>query len=222
MEYVLTVDSDSDPECPLDSPRAWSFVSFHRHNRFFKDPPGLIRVGNGDVKAVDPGLRSKLRRGLAFVLECYSHSETRYSLKGEGPQCRWDTAPVAGLLIWEHASNEMGAKSCEERAESARLALAEYNAWANGRVFGYSLAPADREASPDAADSCWGFTDAAHMGDAVGRLLKAGDRVRVAGPGKDWFDARGLPGGVEVADGFGDRADEAVVVHPAGGGHRPW
>src|SRR6185312_15574675 len=77
--------------------------------------------------------------GLAFWLQYHEHSLGRWDLKGEGPQCPWDTAYLAGILIWTGKPGDIGAKTLEGRAEDARDFLESYNAWANGETFWFRL-----------------------------------------------------------------------------------
>ena len=104
----------------------------------------------------------------------------------------------------------MGAKTYEDRAKDARATLETYNAWANGQVFGYSLEAAEHETEEcDDLDSCWGFYEGDSMSEQIAESLKPGDRLQLAGPCKDVFDARKLPAGVTLVDEFNTEEDES-------------
>jgi hypothetical protein len=59
----------------------------------------------------NPGLRSKLRTGLAFFASYYQHGRCVWFLPGEGPNCPWDSVRVAGLLVWEQPVENLGPKT---------------------------------------------------------------------------------------------------------------
>jgi hypothetical protein len=106
--------------------------------------------------------------GNAFVLSYYEHGLCQWSLQGYGPQCRFDTAQIAGILIWNteelgrnvpyHSYKEWDKLSAEERyekrADSASSFCEAYTNWANGSIYGYALTD-DENGEND--DSCWGF-----------------------------------------------------------------
>ena len=107
----VTVEHDQDTDAPTEGDGNWSFYSFSRRHINFKHPEEL------DTKEV----RQKLRRGLAFVLSCYQHGGVQWWIKGEAghPSCPFDTADTAGLLVWEHPADHMGAKTIKARRADA-------------------------------------------------------------------------------------------------------
>jgi len=106
---------------------------------------------------LDDDLRAKIDDSYAWVLSYYEHGEGCWSLKGEGMQCRWDTARVAGLLVWEDEPTGLGGKTVLERDEQARSFLENYNEWANGHTY-YSL-----EVDGEDIAGCGGFTGDDHL-----------------------------------------------------------
>ena len=168
---MLTVKIESDPnlECPMDIDGAWTLYSFCRRHLHFCAPDDLpcskrgpaIRftvVGNElEMKVCDPGLRVKMRVGLAFVLSYYEHSGSLWMLKDGnipgGVEFQWDGTRIAGLLVWNHDPSDMGAKSYPDRMKDAQSFLDEYNAWANGDGLCYTI----EDAEGNMIDSCMGY-----------------------------------------------------------------
>lgn len=145
--YVVKVETDPDVEDPSDHAGAWRLYSFNRRHASFTDPESLglgdaLDPKTGDPKVVNPGLRTKLRVGLAFFLSYYEHGECSWFLKGEGRpgvEFRWDGNRNAGLLVWEHDPSEMGAKTHADRAKDAESFLDTYTDWCNGHGLYYSV-----------------------------------------------------------------------------------
>jgi hypothetical protein len=108
------------------------------------------------------GVRRKLETGTVFLLDYYEHGLSAWSIVGTGMQCQWDTTHHAGLLVWSHPTNDMGAKSYQDRQKDAEQFLQTYNAWANGDVWGYVAEIVTRcetcggEVTEDLG-GCWGF-----------------------------------------------------------------
>jgi hypothetical protein len=76
----------------------------------------------------NPGLRSKLKAGLAHIVSCYAHSGEQWGLIGEVHQCQWDTVRIAGLLVWTGKPSELGRKATvEQRTQMARNWLHLYS-----------------------------------------------------------------------------------------------
>lgn len=148
--HVLRVKIEQDSDCsnPLeDWDGAWTLVSFdldyassnrkdRRGRDDFRDDYGNLSIG----------LRRKLQVGLAFMLD-RGYDEWRIDAHST------DLDSADGLLIWEHAPDDMGAKSYEDRRKDARAGLDEYNAWAVGDCWGYIVS----DYYGDEQDSCWGY-----------------------------------------------------------------
>lgn len=166
----------------------WTHHSFSRKHTNYTDPETLLEMVDGEVRALEPELQQKLDSGLAFILSCYQHSGTLWSIQGSGPQCRWDTAQVAGLFVWEHAEEDMGAKTVEDRRKDAQLALDTYNAWCNGDTYYFEVeeeltsACGHKERRDIDDGSCGGFVgpDLEYMAEAV-RDIVQGDEARFEG-----------------------------------------
>ena len=144
----------SDAESPLDYMDDLKMHSFHRRDGnahpddFFTHTDAY---GN-EIDGPTIGLRRKLDCGTAVILSCYQHGGVSWSLQGEGMRCRFDTADVAGMLIWEGKPNEIG-KTYEERMAFFRSVLGEYNEWANGSVHWYRI----EDTLGEIEDSCGGM-----------------------------------------------------------------
>lgn len=193
---TVTIRPDWDPPCPMDWDCQWTLVSFNRNSVHRGDHTDYLRrTEDGRIVPVFAHL-SRFRAGLAFILDYYEHGPGMYSLSGEGPRCQWDTATVAGVLVWDHPPGEMGAKTYADRAEDARRFLEEYNAWANGWVYGYDIETAEGEL----VGSCYGFYSPGHLSETIAEHFEPGDRVYLAGELSDVFDTRKLPAGVETVD----------------------
>jgi hypothetical protein len=168
---TLTIGYDCDVERPDSTYDGWKPVSFgRRHNNY--EHPDNYRLN----KRENMGLRRKLQVGLAFWLSYYEHSLCRWSLRGEGPQCRWDSVNMAGLLIWTGMPAAMGAKTYEDRAMDARSFLEEYTEWCNGNCYWFSL-----EAAEWPLDSCGGFIGTDQLTETINEILEASDEVMVKG-----------------------------------------
>lgn len=160
---VLTVEPDVDLECPNDNGDGqWRLYSFGTRHSNYKDPEELgispERGADGTPKVTNPGLRTKLRVGLAFWLGYFEHGNCLWFRRNKRPagtegDFRWDGVDLAGILVWEHPPDEMGARTYEDRGKDADAFLTEYTAWANGEGCGYKL---ETDAGEDVG-GCWGF-----------------------------------------------------------------
>ncbi|WP_152053052.1 hypothetical protein [Tautonia marina] len=140
VTYRILLDPDVDAGPPDAWGGGWRLVSFsHRHTGY--EHPSAYCKGLDAFGCPIPtsiGLARKLEVGTAFWLSYYEHSLCRWSLMGEGPQCRWDTARIAGLLLWEHPSCGLP-RGFRHREADARAFLEDYTAWANGEVYSYAV-----------------------------------------------------------------------------------
>lgn len=181
-KYTLKIEHDESPENPLVND-SWEWINFDGRLINSREARDLLTVNkDGEVTAVEVGLRRKLACGTAFLIECYEHGGRAYSLRGEATyRCQWDTTDVAALLVWLGKPTDIG-KDFAARKENARLTVETYGAWANGEVYGYSLESADGTID----DSCWGFygNDIEYMLWEVRASLPAGtteDEIEVEG-----------------------------------------
>ena len=129
--FEIHVTQDTFPD-PPDWEGWYEIHSFAPAHSNYKSPNrfGLV-MKDGRITSTDPGIRSKLRAGTAIILSAYQHGGIVWSLATEGQQCRFDTAPVAGIMFvrWMRQSKE-------SRLEMARDFLPSYNAWCNGETYG--------------------------------------------------------------------------------------
>lgn len=202
MHKVLRIEYDPDPTCPMENDGSWTLVSFIRRHAHFQDSDKYLRVTRDGIVPANVGLRSKARAGFFYVLDYYEHGEGRWSFRGHGAQCRWDTSRYAGVLLWNNPPGDMGAKTPEDRAKDAQAFLDEYNAWANGYVYGYTVETPDGEH----LDSCWGFCDVKYMLQEVN--LEPGDKVVIKGDASGAVHGDDLPAGVIHLKRFDDDEDE--------------
>lgn len=159
-QLSITIDYDSDVECPTEWGCEWSLYSFCRKHGNFKQPYSFITWDNErNVVGSNIGMRRKLNVGTAFLLSYFEHGQCVWSLKGEGPQCQWDTAQVAGILIWEHPVKELGPKTYTGRVKDARIFLDTYTKWCNGDCYYYCI----EDAEENCVDSCGGYIGTEYM-----------------------------------------------------------
>ena len=157
--YVVRIAHDQDTESPAEFDSQWRVYSFGRRHVNYRHP-GDFFDGNGCPKL---WLRNKLRTGLAHVLSYFEHGVGIWSLRGTGPQCRWDSVDVAGVAVWEHPPSYLGGKTPDERAADCAAFLGEYNDWCNGHCYYYTIDKTDScptcaaEVRVELVDSCGGF-----------------------------------------------------------------
>lgn len=209
---TLEIGIDYDVDQPDSGYDGWKLVSFGRKHRNYEGPDKYVKMFDRQTRAITPaniGLARKLNAGLAFWLQYYEHSLGRWDLKGEGPQCPWDTAPLAGILLWTGKPGDIGAKSLEDRAEDARDFLDSYNAWANGETYWFRLTGENGQE----IESFGGLIGAEAVSEVIGEELKAGDNVLVEGDAAWVKENLTLPERVKVIAEFADKAAalESVV-----------
>ena len=151
---TVTIGHDSDAESPLEYADELKMYSFHRRNGNAHPDDFFTHINSHGYESDGPsiGLRRKLQCGTAVILSCYEHSGVSWSLQGEGMRCMFDTADVAGIMIWEGKPKDIG-KSYDERMNFFRSVLSEYNEWTNGEVYWYSI----DDATGNIDDSCGGM-----------------------------------------------------------------
>lgn len=145
---IVKIERDSDLQNPCDD-GGWRLYSFSRCHASYSDPDNFT-----DHEA-------KIEAGVAFILSYYEHSGCVWSLRGEGPQCRWDSVDTAGILVWEGDADDLAPDYATRRAYAAGF-LTTYTAWCNGDGYGYSIDeevthPCGHVTREGTADSCWGF-----------------------------------------------------------------
>ena len=137
MALQVHLEHDGDGENPSEWD-GWRLHSFGRRHTNFRDPKSLGLAleldSDGWPKVKNPGLRSKLKAGLAFFVSYFEHGQCVWFIPGEGPSCPWDSVRCAGLLVWEHDSADLGPKTYADRQRDARNFLKTYTAFCNGEV----------------------------------------------------------------------------------------
>ncbi len=147
MKVIVKILSDNDIQNPAEFMDCqWRLISFNNRHRSFED--------HEQYTSPDIGLRRKLAVGTAFYLDYFEHSGCIWSLAGSGPQCRWDTSRMAGILIFDKVQ-DLGAKTYIDRAKDAEIFLKLYTDWCNGHGHGYVIENEEGET----LDSCFGFYD---------------------------------------------------------------
>ena len=208
---IVTINVSIGPESPCDSD-GWKLHSFAR-NKFVTDvnPDEYVKEYDrktGEVKAANGQLTRKLGNGLAFWLSYYEHGDGAWSIKGTGQQCRFDTAQLAGILVWESKAKDLGPKTVEDRAADARKFLERYNEWANGYVYDWEVRePGEDEPVDDGSGHEWVGSD-----DMMAEILRlVGDRPVIARGDCSWM----LSGGLYTNGKKLEIVDEDEVVEDA-------
>ena len=175
---TLTLHHDSDIQNPSEFDGSWTLYSFSRRHASYRDPSEFFPNGRPSI-----GLRRKLEVGTAFVLSYFEHSGCKWSLRGKGPKCQFDSVDVAGILIWENSVKDMGAKTKEQRAQDAEYFLTIYTDWCNGNGYGYDVT----DEKGELLDSCFGFygSEIAHMAEQVREVVGKDVLVEVKGEARD-------------------------------------
>lgn len=171
---TVEISYDFDMECPNDMDCQWKLYCWDTRYRN-SERPVSVGINEDDWTVFNPGLRSKLRVGLAFWLRYSEH----------GPPCRWDIGSAEkpdGILIWHHPRSHIGGKTYAERQKDAEAFLEMYTSWCNGDGYGFTVTDADGEY----VDGCWGFygCDLDSMAEAIRHVLK-GSPYMLTGDGKD-------------------------------------
>lgn len=181
---ILTVEYDQDSECPNDFD-GWKLKSFNRRHASFDDPYKWLAKGKeGEIIGANIGITGKLRAGTAFILSYHEHGNCQWALRGEAFPCQWDTAQVAGILVWEQALDNLGSKTYADRQKDARVFLETYTDWCNGSVYGYLL----ENEQGEHVDSCFGFYGSDDLKSAIKEALGKEDKiVKIQGECKDMF-----------------------------------
>jgi len=186
----LRIEYDQDCEDPSKDDSQWKLYSFNNRHYNFKHPDNFLRPTVHGPVGVNIGFQRKLAVGTAFIVSCYQHGSIHWGLPGEVTQCQWDTAKVAGVLVWGHPVSDMGAKTYEDRAKDARAFLEVYTDWCNGNCYGYVI----EDDTGENEDSCWGFIGEEWLKDALKdvhpELFKEGtdelkDEIEVGGEAAD-------------------------------------
>jgi len=159
----------------------WTIISFSNRHINYEDPYNYFNFDNGSLNPITDELKQKLENGHAHLLDYFEHGLGKWSRHGHGPQCQWDNAQYAGLLVWNHKPEDMGATTYEDRAKDADNFLERYSDWCNGNCYGYIITKINhcdscgQEHDSEELDSCWGFIgdDIEHgIAEALNYILK--------------------------------------------------
>ena len=189
-QLVVSIESDSTVNFDDLHDEGWNLISFSKRDGEPIDKY-VKSYCNGEVIPANIGLRRKLKVGLAHWLSCYQHSNVVWSLKGEGPQCQWDTAQLAGVLIWDNKPGDIGARTFELRKDDARGFLKYYNDFINGNVYWFNI----EDLNSGESESIGGFVGEDAVNECLKDFLKVGDFVKLEGSAGNIFVA---PDGVNV------------------------
>ena len=155
----LTVERDEFADCPSEYD-GWKLYSFNRRHINYRDLDTLFEHvdADGTVFPRNIGLSRMLNVGTAFIVSCYEHSGSVWGLRGEVFQCQWDTAQLAGILIWEDKVDNLCPKPYkdadavkravlryQDREEDARQFLKLYTQWVNGENYNVVVEDEDGE-----------------------------------------------------------------------------
>lgn len=191
----VTLSCDEDAHMPEGS--GWKLYSFSTRHTSFKHPDKFFN----DDPEIEPTelqkeVAEKLKIGHAFLLSYFEHGNCKWSLQGEGPECRWDSVHTAGIVIFDESEcGPMGAETVEDRAKDAESFLETYTCWCNGEVYGYEVfdvtvcAHCNQEVIKAIEDaSCWGYygNDIDYMAEQVRSYLDGDTEVRITGDA-DWL-----------------------------------
>lgn len=139
----LTINYDQYTECPAEY-SDWNIFSFSTKHINFKNP--------NEFFPLSAGLKRKIKCKTAFILSCYQHGSCQWGLQGETIQCRFDTAQIAGILIWNGLAKDLS-RNIEKRVESARSFLKVYTDWWNGETYCFNI----ENEKGEIIDSCVGI-----------------------------------------------------------------
>lgn len=180
----VRLEHDQDTPSPMDDDCQWRLVSFSRRNGNGNPDDYLTVKRDEDTRqiTVEPNdeLKEKFEAGLGYLLDYFEHGPGtgRWSTHGTGPQCRWDNAQYAGVLLWEHPEDHIGGKTYDERLKDAQGFLESYNDWCNGNCYYYSIEKINycgscgQEHDSEDIDSCGGFIGSDHFAEEVSARLQ--------------------------------------------------
>ena len=189
-KLTITIGHDDSPECPNEW-GGWKLVSFNSRHVNFEDPYKYLGPPDeyGNPTPANIGIARKLECETAFVVSCYEHGSSHWGLPGEVMQCRFDTAQVAGILVWEDKPSNIDP---EARVSSARFALATYTSWCNGNIYGFMIDTHDED---DEGESHWGYYegDEDDMMEDIASCLEPDDEIEIIGDAKHLTEYHPLP-----------------------------
>jgi hypothetical protein len=135
-KYTVELYNDDEPMLFIED-SGWELKSFNSNHINYIDPWTIFDVASPTQFKYKKDKKAEEAKTL-FVLSYYEHGGCVWSLKGEGPQCQWDSTPVAGILRWNEKATILG-KTRPSREFAARNWLEYYNCAVNGEVYGFTI-----------------------------------------------------------------------------------
>jgi hypothetical protein len=187
IKLVIKVWHDDMPDDPTEGDE-WKMYSFSRRHSNYADPDTL---GFDEDGHPEKELQAKIDKGLAFPLSYFEHGNCVWSLQDTGPQCRFDSVSLAGLLVWEGDDDVHADENVEDRTTFAKAFIEQFTNWCNGEVYGYTVeafkvcecCKQDVELSEEEANldlpSCGGY----YADDIDGMVIDMKTNI-----GDDWAD----------------------------------
>lgn len=174
---IVKIRQDSDVDSPLEYD-GWRLYTFMQQGRFggadtYRDPEtlGITREwrpsGESVIKVTNPGLRRRLKVGLAFFVDYSEHGLCQWSVSSAGHYDPFDTSYKAGLLVWEQPPKNLGPKTYEDREKDAEGFLETYTKWCNGDTWWFSIEKEDGED----IESCGGFIGAESLFQEIASII---------------------------------------------------
>jgi len=177
-KYKVCLDFDDCETSPCNfSP--WQITSFNRQHASFRDPlEFFVMLGYRSGPMMETvEFKRRLLEKTAFVLSYYEHGSCVWSLRGEGPVCRWDSTDVAGVLLYEPDVDECPLTP-EELESDARTFVNIYTAWANGEIYGFRIS----DESGEFIASSWGYYDTDYMLREISNEMEPDAKIEWTGP----------------------------------------
>lgn len=165
MSRRLLVSIDYDPDTP-ESPLEESGFKLYQFNS-----RRVSYCARDALPFDDDELAELIHKGHAYWLDYFEHGNCLWSLHGGAVQCRWDTAPCAGLLVLEEP--ESWTTDPAQLLKCVRGLLESYTQWCNGEV--YCIDITDEEGN-DVDSLGWLIGDDSVL-DALKEMLEPTDDV---------------------------------------------
>jgi len=132
IRITISPDLDAEHLNPASYDCEWKPISFSSKFINYEDPENYLKFENGKIVPATEELKEKFEQGFAFLLDYYEHGLGMWSIHGTGPSSTWDNTSCAGILLWNHKAEDMGAKTPDEREKDAKRFLERYTDWCNG------------------------------------------------------------------------------------------
>ena len=219
QKVIVSIHYDEARENPCtESGDQWMVNPFSNRFSNHKDPSefGIFRDNKtGKLGTEDEDFAKKLKEGLAFFLGYFEHGNCLWFLSGERPfgtegDFRWDGVDVAGVIIWNHPPDRIGAKTYEDREQDARSFLESYTSWANGECYGFDVrvheicdACSQEKNDSETIDGCYGFYGMDFMLKEIKAVTEGYEVIRVEGTASHGVEINQVQGEKEEATANG-------------------